>query len=298
MTTSDVAAAKERDIRTPDGRTLRVYGAGDPNGELVLFHHGTPGSGILAGWWVEDAIARGIRLVGYDRPGYGGSGAHAGRSVAHAATDAAAIADAMGVSRFRTWGASGGGPHALACAALLPDRVAAAATLASVAPYDADTFDWLAGMGQDNVDEFGAAAVGEEALGPFLAQASAGLVAAGPEGLAEQMASLLPSADLAALSDGLASFMHATMAGGLRSGHDGWLHDDMAFTRPWGFDVSSITVPVLVVQGRQDLMVPFAHGEWLAAHIPGVTPRLTENDGHLNLITDVGGVHAWLLEHE
>lgn len=204
MTTSVCSVAHERDIRTPDGRQLHVYEAGDPRGDLILVHHGTPGSGLLWDRWAEDAGRSGIRLVGYDRPGYGLSDRHAGRAVADAATDAAAIADACGVARFRTWGGSGGGPHALACAALLHDRIIAAATLASVAPYDAEALDWFAGMGQDNLDEFGAALAGEAALRAFLAAVSPQIVAAGPDGLVEAMQSLLPAVDAAVLDGELA----------------------------------------------------------------------------------------------
>ena len=296
MTTSPVAATREHEVRGPGGRTLHAYEAGDPGGELVVVHHGTPCSGVLAPWWAEDAAARGIRLVGYDRSGYGGSDRHAGRSVADAAADVAAIADHFGAARFRTWGVSGGGPHALACAALLPDRVVAAATLASVAPYRAEGLDWSAGMGQDNLDEFAAAEAGEGALRPFLAEASAGLLAAGPRGLADEMRSILGDPDLAVLSGEVASFMYEWLTTGQRHGFDGWLDDDLAFVRDWGFDLASIRVPVLVLQGRHDLMVPFAHGGWLAATIPAATARLTDDDGHLTLITDVGPVHAWLLD--
>jgi pimeloyl-ACP methyl ester carboxylesterase len=300
VTTSNfaVADAREHVIRAPNGRRLRAYEAGDPAGDVVLVHHGTPCSGILARWWAEDAIARGIRLVGYDRPGYGGSDRQPGRSVADAVDDASAIADALGVERFRTWGISGGGPHALACAVLLPDRVIAAATLASVAPYGAEGLDWLAGMGQDNLDEFGAAVAGEEVLRPYIAEASAQLITAGPAGLAAAFRSILPDVDVAALSGDVAQFMYAWLAGGQRNGFEGWIDDDLAFVRDWGFDLSSVGVPLLVLQGRHDLMVPFAHGGWLAAHIPGATARLTDDDGHLTLMTKVAAVHAWLLEHK
>jgi pimeloyl-ACP methyl ester carboxylesterase len=296
MTTAAVAAAREHEIATADGRTLHAYEAGDPDGELVVVHHGTPCSGLLARWWAEDAAARGIRLVGYDRPGYGGSDRHPGRSIADVAGDVAVIADHFGAVRLRTWGVSGGGPHALACAALLPDRVVAAAALASVAPYGADGLHWSDGMGQDNLDEFAAAEAGEGALRPFLAEASAGLLAAGPEGLADEMRSILGDPDVAVLTGEVASFMYQWLAGGQRAGFDGWLDDDLAFVRDWGFDLAAVRVPLLLLQGRHDLMVPYAHGGWLARHIPTATARLTDHDGHLTLVSDVGPVHAWLLD--
>jgi len=291
---STVVAAREHDLRLAGGRRLHLYEAGDPAGELVIVHHGSPCSGILARWWADDAAARGLRLVGYDRPGYGGSDRQPGRSVADAAADAAAIADHFAVDRFRTWGASGGGPHALACAALLPDRVDAVATIASVAPYDGPGLDWLAGMGQDNRDEFAAAAAGEAALRPYLAHASAALLAAGPDALGQEMRSLLSAADAAVLSGDVAEFLYRWLAHGQRAGYQGWLDDDLAFVRDWGFDLATIRVPVLVLHGREDLIVPFTHGVWLATRVPSATAWLSDVDGHLTLITAIGSVHAWL----
>jgi pimeloyl-ACP methyl ester carboxylesterase len=288
---------RQHEVRTRDGRLLAVVDAGDPDGDLVLVHHGTPSSGKLASWWVDDAAARGIRLVGFDRPGYGASDRHPGRTVADVATDALAIADALGVGEFRTWGVSGGGPHALACAALLPDRILSAAALAPVAPYEAEGLDWFAGMGQDNLDEFGAANEGEEPLRPYLSAAREGMLAAGAEGLADEMRSLLPSADVAVLTGDVLQFMYDWIADGLAAGCEGWLDDDLAFVAPWGFDLDSIAVPVLLVQGRQDLMVPYAHAEWLIKRIPGVEPRLLEDQGHLSLLADLAPVHEWLLAH-
>src|SRR5690348_5574117 len=140
----------------PDGRTLRVHEAGAAEGPVVLVHQGTPMSGRLYEPHMRDAEKRGIRLLAYDRPGYGGSSPAPDRSVADAAADSAALADALGIERFAVWGISGGGPHALACAAQLPDRVVATASLASVAPIDAEGLDWLAGMGEMNLEEFAA----------------------------------------------------------------------------------------------------------------------------------------------
>jgi pimeloyl-ACP methyl ester carboxylesterase len=288
---------RQHEVRTRDGRLLAAAEAGDPGGQLVLVHHGTPGSRVLAGWWVDDAAARGIRLVTFDRPGYDGSDRRPGRTVADVAEDAEAIADALGVDEFRTWGVSGGGPHALACAALLPDRILSAAALAPVAPYEADGLDWLAGMGQDNLDEFRAADEGEQALRAYLSAARDGLFAAGSEGLAAEMRSLLPPADLAVLSGDVLEFMYDWMTRGQRTDFEGWLDDDLAFVAPWGFDLGAIKVPTLLMQGRQDLMVPYAHAEWLIKRIPGVEARLSEDHGHFSLQADLAPVHEWLLAH-
>lgn len=293
--TAALGQVRQFDVTLPAGRTLRCYEGGDPAGTLVVHHHGTPGSGLLRREWVEDAGRRGIRLVGYDRAGYGSSSRHHGRTVGDVVGDISVLADAVGVDRFLTWGVSGGGPHALACAALLPDRVIAAATLASVAPYDAEGLDFLDGMGQDNLDEFGRAVEGEVALRPYLGAQTQALLAASPANMRDAMESLLPAVDRAALTGETAEFLHGSMTSGLRHGFDGWLDDDVAFTTSWGFDVASISIPLLLMQGEQDLMVPFAHGRWLASVIPSVTPRLLSGEGHVSLEAHVPAVHEWLL---
>jgi pimeloyl-ACP methyl ester carboxylesterase len=285
----------EHDIETPDGRILRVLETGTEGGAAVLAHSGTPGGRLIFREHAEAAVAHGARMLAYDRPGYGGSDPDPGRTVASAAADAAAIADALGIDRFVTWGGSGGGPHALACAALLGDRVAAAATLAGVAPYEAEGLDFLAGMGADNVEEFGLALEGRIALEPYLREATPELLASTPAEFAAVMASLLSPPDRAVFSDELGEFVAASMQDALARTHEGWLEDDLAFTVPWGFALDSITVPILLMQGEQDLMVPPAHGRWLAGRIPGVEARILPDDGHLTLDYRMPEVLDWLL---
>jgi len=280
-----------------DGRVLLVEEGGDADGIPVLVHHGTPGCGGLYRPHLEDASARGIRLLGYDRAGYGGSTRNPGRSVADVAGDVAAIADALGIDRLATWGISGGAPHALACAARLPERVVAAVALASPAPHDAEGLDWTAGMGEDNVVEFGAALEGEAALRPVLERWSAEVLEAGPAGLRDGMATLLSGPDAAVLTDELAEHLYDGFAGGLAPGIGGWLDDDLAFVSPWHVDLGSIAVPTLLWQGAEDRFVPPAHAPWLAARIPGVELRLTAEDGHLTLYEHrIPEVHAWLVD--
>ncbi|WP_028059662.1 alpha/beta fold hydrolase [Candidatus Solirubrobacter pratensis] len=284
-------------IAGPDGRRLRVVDDGDPRGVPVLVHHGTPGAGLLHAPWADDAAARGIRLLSYHRPGYGESTRDAGRTVASAAADAAAIADALGFERFATWGASGGGPHALACAALLGSRVVACATIASVAPR-VDGFDFLAGMGEGNVREFEAAIAGEAELRPLLERLGAGMLGDEAEELTEgDLESVFSPADAAVLARPLGVFLQESFRAGLAGGVDGWVDDDLAFVGPWGFDPGAIAVPVQVWQGRQDRMVPYEHGVWLARRLPRVDVRLSPDDGHLTLPERrVGEVHAFLRE--
>jgi pimeloyl-ACP methyl ester carboxylesterase len=271
-------------VRTPDGRVLEVHEGGDPAGPAVVAHHGTPAAGVLYGR--DDALAAelGLRLIGYDRPGYGGSSRHRGRAVADAAADTLAILDALGIGRFATWGLSGGGPHALACAALARDRCVAATIVAGVAPYDAPGLDWTAGMGEDNVAEFAAAREGEEALAAYLEPGVPDLRDADPQELVAAMRSVLSDVDAAALAGGLGAYVAAATAHALVPGAGGWIDDDLAFAKPWGFALQAISVPVEIWQGQHDLMVPPDHGRWLADRVPGADFRFSPGDGHLSLL--------------
>jgi pimeloyl-ACP methyl ester carboxylesterase len=287
----------ERDITLADGRTLHVYEAGVGDGQAVIAIYGTPSSGLIYDAHAQDAEARGIRLVTFDRAGYGTSDAKPGRSVGDVAADVAAIADELELEHFAVWGVSGGGPHALACAALLPGRVTAAASLAGVAPYGVDGLDWTAGMGEDNIEEFGASVQGRGPLDTYLRAQAAGLAGATVEDLRVVWASLLTPVDAEIASGPHAVYLMESMRRALALGVDGGLDDDLAFVAPWGFELDEIAVPVLLWQGEQDRFVPFSHGRWLAERIPGVEARLTADDGHLTLMEHrVPDVHAWLLE--
>ena len=247
----------ERAIRTPDGRTLAVEDYGDPAGRPVLVHMGTPNSRRLYGPNVADAAARGLRLISYDRPGYGGSSPQPGRTVADCAGDVRAICAELGIGRLAMWGISGGGPHVLACAALLPDLVTAAASLASLAPYGSEGLDYFAGMGQDNVDDIRLSLTDEAAYRAKADKDREELLATSPADVAKAMESLLTPTDAAVLSGELADYLASSAHDGLAPGSQGWF-DDSCMERPWGFDLASIAVPVLLLHGRQDMFVPFA----------------------------------------
>ena len=287
----------QRTARTPDGRVLAIEEAGDPDGRPVLVHDGTPNSRHLYQPHAIDAAVRGLRLISYDRPGYGGSTPQPGRSVADCAADVRAICAELGIDRLAMWGISGGGPHVLACAALLPDLVTAAASLASSAPLDAEGLDWFEGMGDWNAEDTRLYLRDPEAARTKLESDREVMLAASPAELSAALQSLLSPADAAVLKDALAEYLVYCNREGLAPGSQGWWDDGVAESGPWGFELSAISVPVLLMHGRNDQFVPFGHGQWLAAHIPGVEARLFDHDGHLTLLTNrIPEVHAWLAD--
>jgi pimeloyl-ACP methyl ester carboxylesterase len=204
-----------------------------------------------------------------------------------------AVLDAVGVERAMVAGGSGGGPHTLACAALMPERVSVAMTIAGAGPYGLD-LDFLAGMGQDNVAEFGAALEGEAPLRRFLENEAAQIRTANAEQLIEALSTLLPDVDRAVLTGELGEDTIRGLQYGIATSVDGWIDDDLAFTRPWGFDLVDITAPVTIWQGDADLMVPFTHGQWLSRNVPGARPHLEPGEGHLSIT--VGAVERMLDE--
>jgi pimeloyl-ACP methyl ester carboxylesterase len=286
----------ERTVRSPDGRVLAVQESGDPAGMPVLVHNGTPMSRHLYGPNVADAAEQGLRLISYDRPGYGGSTPQPGRTVADCAADVRAICTALEVSSIAMWGLSGGGPRVLACAALLPDLVTAAAALASFAPYDADDLDWFDGL--QAADAYRRALADPDAVRAGLDEARNDILATTGSSLVEQWTPSLSAADAAALPGELAEYTARTNHEALAPGSQGWWDDSYGLVLPWGCDLADIAVPVLLLHGRQDTIVPFAHGQWLAAHIPGVEARLLDDDGHLSLQEHrISEVHSWLKQH-
>lgn len=275
---------KIQQITLPKGRSLDVMTGGADGGRVALIaHHGTPGEGTKFADWDAAAVARGIRLIGYSRPGYATSDRSAGRSVGDVAADVAALADALGIDQFITIGRSGGGPHAIACAALLPERCLAAAALVTVAPWGVEGLDFFEGMAQGNIEEFGAALEGEAALRSWMTTHGEPYRHVTGESIAATMADLLPPVDLAVLTGTFAEEDAAGIRRALEHGFDGWVDDDLAFTRPWGLDVTAITRPVRIWQGELDQLVTVAHGQWLADRIPGATFHLAKGHGHLSL---------------
>jgi pimeloyl-ACP methyl ester carboxylesterase len=272
-------------LRLADGRDLEYLVAGPDggdSGDTLVFHHGTP-SGVTAFAPLVDAAAdRGYRTIFYARPGYGASTAQPGRSVASCAADVSALLDHLDVDSFVTIGWSGGGPHALACSALLRERCRGAALIAGVAPYTATDLDFMAGMGEENLVEFGLAIDGEAALMPFLLEVHEQIANITPDDVAASLGDLISDVDRSAIEGGFATYLAAALRAGMASGVDGWRDDDLAFVRDWAFDLAAIG-PTAIWQGDQDRMVPYAHGEWLAANLPGTRSHLLAGEGHLSV---------------
>jgi pimeloyl-ACP methyl ester carboxylesterase len=283
------------DIELPDGRLLEIEVSGPADGTPLLFHHGTPGSARPFGQIERAVHARGLRLVTYSRPGYGSSIRAPGRDVVDVVPGMAALLDHLGAAQCLVAGWSGGGPRALATAAGLPDQVRGVLVIAGIAPFDAEGLDYFAGMGASNVEGFRHAAAGDEAI--MRQRAEARVVQRDPgtvDALIQSMRSILPEVDKSVLTDEFAADLIANFAHGTSKSVDGWVDDNLAICRPWGFDLADVTTPTFLWHGELDLMVPFGHGRWLADRLPNVTAHLERGEGHLSIA--VGKLDAMLAE--
>jgi pimeloyl-ACP methyl ester carboxylesterase len=276
----------ETDLKLSDGRTLHIYdtGADDADGRLVVFwHHGTPNIGVPPEPLFAAAARLGIRWVSYDRPGYGGSTPYPGRDVASAATYVSTIADALSIDRFAVMGHSGGAPHALACGALLAERVLGVVSVAGLAPFGAEGLEWFTGMTPSGAAELRAATEGRAALKDYL------------ESTEFDREMFIP-ADHAALS-GAWSWLNDVVGPAVEGGAGGLIDDDLAYVVPWGFDPAQVIAPILLVHGGRDRVVPSSHSEWLALRCPSAELRLCPDDGHISVLNSSAAAMAWLREH-
>jgi pimeloyl-ACP methyl ester carboxylesterase len=274
---------RERDVLTTDGRVLHTYdlGPAERSDELVvLWQHGTPNTGAPPEPLFEPARSLGIRWIGYDRPSYGGSTPHPDATIATAAADARQIADQLGIGRFTVFGHSGGGPRALACGALIPDRVVAVVSVSSPAPWPAPGLDYFAGMSDGGARELRAAARGRAELQEVLAANEFD-----PE-------SFIP-ADYAAL-EGSWSWFNGIVEAATANGFDGMVADLVGAMAAWGFDPAAVSAPTLIMHGTADRMVPSSHSEWLAAHCPAAELRLQPEAGHISVLDSAPSALAWL----
>lgn len=270
-------------LHREDGRTLHFYDHGPPDGKPVFWLHGTPNIGPPPEPLFADAARLGLRWVGYDRPGYGGSSEQPGRDLPSSAHDIAAIADHLGIQSFSVMGHSGGASHALACAAVLPHRVLAAIGGAGLAPFGATGLDWFAGMHPTGEASLRAALAGRAAKTAYEESASG------------FDTTLFTDADWAALS-GPWSWFDKVVGPAMASGPAGLVDDDIAYVTPSGVEYPRISAPVLLLHGGQDRMVPASHGEWLARHCPTAELWRRADDGHISVLRAAPDALAWLAE--
>jgi pimeloyl-ACP methyl ester carboxylesterase len=276
-------------ITAGDGRALEVVLAGPADGVPLIFFHGTPGAAGPFDQLVEAGAERDVRHVAYSRPGYGGSDRNRGRSVADCVADVVAIADALGYERFYCSGGSGGAPHAIACAALIPERVIAVAAIATPAPVGAQGLDWMAGMGTENIEEYGLARAGGIQLQEYLERQAEAVNGASADELLRVWRALFCEADRLALSGAYAEHMVRQTGRSLAAGIWGWFDDDVALVSDWGFELDEVAAPLCIWHGREDQFVPIAHGEWLAGRVPGAKAQLRPGDGHLSITLSAYG---------
>jgi pimeloyl-ACP methyl ester carboxylesterase len=281
-----IRLVRETDLGLGGGRTLHLYDTGEDDGVrlTVVWHHGTPNIGAPPAPLFPRSARLGIRWVSYDRPGYGGSTSDPGRDVASAATYVARVADALGLERFAVMGHSGGGPHALACGALLAERVAGVVSLAGLAPFGAEGLDWFAGMTESGVATLRAATKGREARERY-----------GDE-FGDDYDPEFTRADRAALS-GTWSWLMEVVRPAVATGRQAAIDDDLAYVAPWGFDPAQVTAPVLLVHGGLDRVVPCAHGQWLARRCPSAELWLRADDGHISVLNCSETALDWLANH-
>jgi pimeloyl-ACP methyl ester carboxylesterase len=280
-------------LTTTDGRTLAYYERGKPDGVPVLISHGTPGSRFTRHPDPEMYERHGVHAVIYDRPGYGRSDPHPGRTVADAAADFAAIADELGFDRFAVVGGSGGAPHVLACGALLGDRVTRVGALVTPAPSDSPDFDFFDGLADINVKEFGAALEGREAIDAHLEPYVEG-IRADPDGVIDQITSELPDVDRAIMErEDFRAVVKEAFVEAVRQGVRGWADDDLAFAKPWGFELEDVQTEVRLWQGELDVLAPRSHGEYVASRLPNARFELLEGGGHF-IVEEWSVVYDWL----
>ena len=269
------------EIKKSNNKIIEILDNEVRSDKAIIFHHGTPGDASFWQPWLDTAATFGMRAISYSRAGYGRSARSLGRTVFSNNTDISAILDSLNISRFISIGWSGGGPHALATTC--DYRNFGAICLAGVGAYGAADLNFLEGMGQENHDEFGAALLGEKSITDWLMEFASNLQSVTGAEVLEAFGSLIGKADKAVLQDGYADEMAQVMRKGLALGFTGWVDDDLAFVKEWGFKLSAISKPVFLWQGDDDLMVPHAHSLWLEKNIPTAVLRSIPAQGHISI---------------
>jgi pimeloyl-ACP methyl ester carboxylesterase len=292
-----VAGTVKTVVRLEDGRDIEAYVDEASNGLPLVFHHGTPGSGRPLTVLVEGARSNGLRWVGVTRPGFGGSTRRPGRCVADVARDTASVLDHLGADRCVVAGWSGGGPHALACGALLPRRVAGVLVIAGSAPYAAEGLDWAAGMSEDDAAEAEAAIEDADRLRRMVEPRQVWYVTASGADLVGALSGRFPDVDVLAMAPHASEFV-ACIAEAVAPGTDAWVDDVQALVTPWGFDLADVGVPVVLWHGELDASCPVAHARWMHERLPRSSRLVVQaDDGHLSIgVRDPIGMFALLAE--
>lgn len=270
-------------VTLDDGRRVEVRAVGPDNAQAVLFLPGTPTAATEFRFLEGPAAARGLQVVSLSRPGYGSSTRRPGRRVVDVVGDVDQVLRHLEIDRCLVLGWSGGGPHALACAARLP-QASAVATIASGASLRAADLDWADGMTESNVVGFEAALAGEESLRLLLERDRSGMLAATAEDLQPVIASGLAPVDRRHLTATFVADLHASTHAALRDGVEGWCDDVLALAGDWGFDLDEIVIPTQVWHGSDDLLVPIAHGRWLTSRLSHADLHLLDDAGHVSLV--------------
>jgi pimeloyl-ACP methyl ester carboxylesterase len=287
-----------RQIGVSDGRRVTIDCSGDPKGFPVFLLHGTPGSRSGPLPRASLLYQLGVRLISYDRPGYGDSDRHEGRNVAAAAWDVLDIADRLGLDTFGVVGRSGGGPHALACAAFIGEvRLRGVAVLVGLAPSNATGLDWFEGMADSNVDEYTLAALDDAAAVVADLTRRANEIRRDPGSLLNELEKEMPEDDRRIAFDvGIRPHLIETYREAMKNGPYGWIDDVLAFRSPWGFDLSKITTPVRLWHGDQDVFCPIAHSRWMADQIPSADIEVGLGAAHFSAMEILPKVLAQLKE--
>ncbi len=268
-------------FRLSDGRNLDLLISSHISNKAILFHHGTPSDSTLWTDWIAEFEFSGITCIAYSRPGYATSDRQQGRRVVDILKDLVEVTNNFGIEHFVSVGWSGGGPHALATT--LDPRCRGVISIAGVGAYGVPDLDFMAGMGPENIEEFGCAVAGQEALTEWMEKNSGAMAGVTADELREALGGLISDADKAVLASKYAEGLASNFRRSLSLGYFGWFDDDLAFVRDWGFPLTDIAVPVFLWQGDEDLMVPHAHGEWLLQKIPTAQIVRKPGEGHLSV---------------
>ena len=273
-------------IKLRSGRTIGYAEYGDPQGIPVLHFHGTPSSRFEGSRPAIDEIAtrHHVHLILPERPGYGLSDFQPKRSFLDWPDDVVEFADTLHIDQFAVMGLSGGGPYVAACAYKIPQRLTAAGIVSGIGPLDAPgAFD---GMGKSDRQVYNLARKAPWMLRPLFWY-MAGEMRRNPDKSIEQLVADCHETDKAAIAQpDLKEVLIKTTNGGFQQGGRATAWEYVLFTRPWGFRLDDIQMPVYLWHGEMDTMCPVSMGRFMAKSIPNCRARFYPNEGHISLVAN------------